>query len=69
MIILVRIRWGINMTLIKWPGGKSSEIKEFKELIPEYSRYIEPFFGGGAVFFHEKPEKAIINDISENLII
>lgn len=56
------------MTLIKWPGGKSSEIKEFKELIPEYSRYIEPFFGGGAVFFHEKPEKAIINDISENLM-
>lgn len=56
------------MTLIKWPGGKSSEIKEFKELIPEYSRYIEPFFGGGALFFHLEPRKAIINDINKNLI-
>lgn len=56
------------MTLIKWPGGKTSEIKEFRDLIPNYSRYIEPFFGGGAVFFHEKPAKAIINDISENLM-
>ncbi|QIL45664.1 DNA adenine methylase [Vagococcus coleopterorum] len=55
------------MTLIKWPGGKSREIKEFQHLIPTYDRYIEPFFGGGAVFFHENPKQSVINDISTNL--
>lgn len=35
--------------LIKWPGGKSGEIKKIEHLIPKHSRYIEPFFGGGAL--------------------
>lgn len=56
------------MTLIKWPGGKKREIKEFSDFIPKFDRYIEPFFGGGAVFFHLQPEKAAINDISTNLM-
>ena len=54
--------------IIKWPGGKSSEVEKISNLIPKYSRYIEPFFGGGAVYFALEPEKAVINDISENLI-
>lgn len=53
--------------LIKWPGGKSSEIEYIQDLIPKYDRYIEPFCGGGAVFFYLEPTKAIINDISKNL--
>ncbi len=57
-----------NQPLIKWPGGKSKEYGEIKDLIPEYSRYIEPFFGGGAVFFNLQPKKAIINDICKELI-
>lgn len=55
-------------TLIKWPGGKTSEFEIIKKFLPEYSRYIEPFFGGGAVFFNMPPQKAIINDISANLM-
>ena len=55
-------------TLIKWPGGKTSEYEIIKRFIPEYSRYIEPFFGGGAVFFNMSPQHAIINDISKNLM-
>ena len=54
--------------LIKWPGGKSREIDKIKPLIPEYHRYVEPFFGGGALFFDLAPQKAAINDISESLI-
>lgn len=54
--------------LIKWPGGKSREFEYIKDIIPQYNRYIEPFFGGGAVFFQLKPKKAIINDICEELV-
>lgn len=55
-------------TLIKWPGGKSREIKYIEHLIPKHDRYIEPFFGGGAMFFYLKPRAAIINDISRDLM-
>ena len=53
--------------LIKYRGGKSKEIPYLIKHIPKYNgRYIEPFFGGGALFFHLKPQKAIINDINSN---
>lgn len=54
-------------TLIKWPGGKTKEFRYIKDLIPVFDRYIEPFFGGGAVFFQLQPRKAIINDICSEL--
>ncbi|WP_051654761.1 DNA adenine methylase [Persephonella sp. IF05-L8] len=55
--------------LIKWTGGKYREIKYFQEYIPRnFERYIEPFFGGGGVFFHLEPQKAEVNDISKDLM-
>lgn len=55
--------------LIKWAGGKSNEFKYIENLIPKsHDRYIEPFFGGGAVFFALEPKKAIVNDLSEDLV-
>lgn len=51
--------------IIKWPGGKSREIDKIESLIPDYKRYVEPFFGGGALFFHLEPKSAAINDISD----
>lgn len=54
--------------LIKWPGGKSKEFDFIKDIIPAHSRYIEPFFGGGAVYFKLSPSKAVINDIADELI-
>ncbi|NMC57568.1 MAG: DNA adenine methylase [Eubacteriaceae bacterium] len=54
--------------IIKWPGGKSNEISKIEYIIPSYKRYIEPFFGGGALFFYLHPQKAEINDISSLLI-
>lgn len=55
--------------ILKYRGGKSREIPEFIRYIPnEYNRYIEPFLGGGAVYFYLEPEQAIINDINTKLI-
>lgn len=55
--------------LIKYRGGKSNEIIHLIKHIPEYGgRYIEPFFGGGALFFYLEPKRAIINDINAKLI-
>lgn len=55
--------------MIKYRGGKSKEIPNIMWHIPRFSgRYIEPFFGGGALFFHLEPKKAIINDINTKLI-
>ena len=55
--------------LVKYRGGKSKEIPHFVSYIPRFSgRYVEPFLGGGALFFHLEPKKAIINDINEKLI-
>lgn len=33
-----------------------------------YDRYIEPFFGGGAMYFYLEPEQAIINDLNKPLV-
>lgn len=55
--------------LVKYRGGKSKEIPHLIKHIPQYGgRYIEPFFGGGALYFHLEPRKAIINDINSKLI-
>jgi DNA adenine methylase len=37
-------------------------------MIPPFENYIEPFFGGGGIFFAVQPKKAIINDISSDLM-
>lgn len=55
--------------IIKYRGGKSKEIPFFTPYIPHFEgRYIEPFFGGGSVFFHLEPKQAIINDINAKLV-
>jgi DNA adenine methylase len=55
--------------LIKWSGGKSEEIKMFEKHIPKnYNYYIEPFIGGGAVYFYLNPDKAVITDVHTELI-
>lgn len=55
--------------LLKWAGGKTQLLPQILPQIPSnYVKYIEPFFGGGAVFFAEKPENAIIADSNPELV-
>lgn len=56
-------------TILKWPGGKERELPVIRENIPEYSgRFVEPFVGGGAVYFDVQDKKCCINDKSVELI-
>ena len=72
----------INKPLFMWAGGKTRMIKRYTAsgLLPEPSslfntsidNYVEPFFGGGAMFLHInkilKPKTCFINDINLSLI-
>jgi len=54
---------------LKWAGGKRWLINKHPELFPEeFNRYIEPFIGGGSVYFYVKPKSAIIGDLNKELI-
>lgn len=38
---------------VKWAGGKKKLLAQYQAYFPpNFGRYIEPFIGGGAVFFH-----------------
>jgi len=40
------------LPLLKWAGGKRQLLPELRRFYPrEFGRYLEPFFGSGAVFF------------------
>ncbi len=54
--------------LFKYPGGKRREIKYIEKYLPKnIDTYVEPFMGGGALYFHLKPEKSIIAENSANV--
>lgn len=60
---------GMAKPVIKWVGGKAKLLPEIKKRMPPvYGRYIEPFFGGGALYFNLLPENAVIGDINQPLI-
>jgi DNA adenine methylase len=55
---------------LKWAGGKTQLIEELSKFVPVYyDKYIEPFIGGGAFFFHLNPIKSVISDSNEELIV
>ena len=55
--------------ILKWAGGKTQMLKEIIPKIPtSYGKYIEPFVGGGALFFALSPEHSVIADSNPELI-
>ena len=63
--------------VLKWAGGKRELVPEIREFYKNLSpkKYVEPFFGGGAVYFDilktlgiQYKETAIINDVNQDLI-
>lgn len=59
----------VSRPLLKWAGGKSQLLGELLPLIPsQYNRYIEPFIGGGALFFAVQPSVGVIADSNPELV-
>jgi len=55
--------------ILKWAGGKSQLLKDIIERVPnKYGKYIEPFLGGGAVFFGLNPQNSVISDSNPEII-
>ena len=54
---------------LKWAGGKTQMLKEILPKVPtSYGKYIEPFVGGGALFFSLQPNDSVIADSNPELI-
>lgn len=57
-------------TVITYWGGKQKLASLIISLLPESDIYVEPFAGGGAVFFQKEPSKTeIINDLDGMIAI
>ena len=54
--------------IVKWAGGKEQELKYILPNVPDnFVRFIEPFVGGGAVYFSMDNKNKLINDKSVEL--
>lgn len=59
----------IIVPFLKWAGGKRWLISSYPDFLAHpFNRYIEPFLGSGAVFFHLTPKKSILADRNKELI-
>lgn len=57
---------------LKWVGGKQKLIAKLEPHLPkgwERKRFVEPFLGGGSMFFHLKPERAMVSDVNKDLVL
>jgi DNA adenine methylase len=54
---------------VKWAGGKTQLLPELVARMPtKYGTYIEPFVGGGALFFAVRPTYAVLSDANKDLM-
>ena len=56
---------------LKWVGGKGRLLTQLTPLLPEgvaKRRHVEPFVGGGALFFSRRPTRALLSDLNERLV-
>lgn len=55
--------------LLKWAGGKAQMLESIAPHLPiNFSRYVEPMIGGGALFFALAPARSMIADVNPELI-
>ena len=55
--------------VIPYYGGKYTMSKQLIPMLPPHTRYFEPFFGGGSMFFRKKKaDWNVINDLDGDLV-
>ena len=55
---------------LKWAGGKTQLLTELRKYIPnDFNKYIEPFIGGGALYFHLNHRESVIADLNYELVL
>jgi DNA adenine methylase len=60
---------GVPRPFLKWAGGKRQLIPQIDTFLPpRITEYVEPFVGGGALFFYILPERAVLIDNNAALI-
>jgi DNA adenine methylase len=61
-----------KLHFIRYPGGKQRITSQIVPYLPKNKlikgRFVEPFLGGGAVFFLLEPQHAVLADINTELI-
>ncbi len=58
------------LPFIKWSGSKRSQVREIVSYFPKsINTFYEPFLGSGAILGYFKPQKAIVSDLNEPLIL
>jgi len=56
-------------SFIRWAGSKKKSLRLLVDKAPKkYRRYIEPFVGGGNLFFELRPKSSIICDTNDELM-
>lgn len=59
----------LTKPVLKWAGGKTQLLAELNSRAPKkFNKYIEPFIGGGALFFNLQPNNAVIADLNPELV-
>ncbi|MGE4337023.1 MAG: DNA adenine methylase [Pigmentiphaga sp.] len=59
----------ILVPFLKWAGGKRWLMESHPDLFRvSFNRYVEPFLGGGSVFFSIQPKHALLSDVNPRLI-
>lgn len=56
---------------MKWVGGKGRLLTELRARLPadvSERRHVEPFLGGGALFFGQAPRRSLISDVNTHLV-
>ncbi len=76
---MLKVADGLATPFVKWVGGKTKLIPQLSSVIDGINKshlvlnYIEPFIGGGALYFYlystGKIRHAVINDVNEDLIL
>lgn len=60
----------MSKPFVNWVGGKSQLLPHIVSKMNEcsFTRYVEPFLGGGAVFWNTNAQQFVLNDINVRLI-